>query len=130
LAERQHITDRKDKIKSEQAPEGDSNGKARKVYESDTNLYTETDEGKPLRAETETSWNTVDINQDSLSKMKVSSYGMVSTIAFNVLISLIVCSLSLECEYNPDRDHECSSDQHKFGFKTYGQLFFSFTLLL
>jgi hypothetical protein len=113
LAERQHA--KLGKSKNEQPAES-----TRKVYESDTNLLTETDEGKPLRTASQASWNTVDINEDSLSKMKVSSYSMASVITFNILISLSVCALSLECEYSSDRVQQCSSDQRKFGFGTYG----------
>ena len=62
--------------------------------------------------------------------MKVSSYSMASLIAFNILISLVVCGLSLECEYSPNREQECARDQSKFGFKTYGELFYVFTIVL
>ena len=49
---------------------------ARKVYESETNLMTETDAGteaKNGRTESLESWNTVDINEDTVEKMKKSN---------------------------------------------------------
>ena len=94
---------------------------------------TETDAGteaKNGRTESLESWNTVDINEDTVDKMKKSKVSMRIVIGFNVFISIIVGVLSLECEYSSDPVKQCPKQRIGFGFTTYGQFLFDFVMIL